>query len=299
MIGRRELRYRMYLIARQAVRAIGLIRPVRTLIGPAVGRFIFRSWPDGGHPIEVQGHRILLASRGRYPPLDMAMDRYEQETTRLFEQVVKPGMAVIDVGAHVGYYTLLAARQVGPLGKVYAFEPESANYALLVENVRLNGYQNIVTINSAVSSRLGSSTLYLTALDNGRHSTYHHDSAENGNEVVRTTTLDAFLDAEGWPRGDLVKVDVEGAEEDVFQGMERLLRESQELRIIVEFNPHLLQDAGVDPRTFLRMPTDRGFKVYCIDEKEGLLSLEAVDSSALISRLLANETSVNLFCSRQ
>ena len=54
----------------------------------------------------------------------MSLDAYEVETTRLCEQIIKPGMAVIDVGAHVGYLTLLAARAVGPTGKVYASEPD-------------------------------------------------------------------------------------------------------------------------------------------------------------------------------
>ena len=69
--------------------------------------------------------------------------------------------------------------------------------------------------------------------------------------------------------------------------------------MIMEFNPRLLENAEVDPRSFLQMPTARGFKVYCIDDKEGLLSLEKVDTSALVGRLWANNSSVNLFCTRQ
>jgi len=295
----RNAAYFFYLLARKAVRAAGLTRVVRGSLGPIAGRMILRLTASANRQFSVHGHRMLLASRGRYPPLDMAMDRYEPSTTQLVEHLLEPGMVVVDVGAHVGYYTLLAAKQVGPTGKVYAFEPESANYALLEENIGLNGYQNIVTVKSAVSSRSGSSTLFLTALDNGRHSTYHHDLPENGSEVVKATTLDAFFESEEWPRVDLVKMDVEGAEEDVFQGMDRLLQKSEDLNIVMEFNPRLLENAEVDPRLFLQMPTARGFKVYCIDDKEGLLSLETINSSALVSRLLANSSSVNLFCTRQ
>ena len=295
----RNAAYFFYQLARKAVKAAGLTRVMRGSLGPIAGRMILRLTASANRQFSVHGHSMLLASKGRYPPLDMAMDRYEPGTTHLVERLLEPGMVVVDVGAHVGYYTLLAAKQVGPKGKVYAFEPESANYALLEENIGLNGYQNIVTIKSAVSSRSGSSTLYLTALDNGRHSTYHHDLPENGSEVVKATTLDAFLEGEEWPRVDLVKMDVEGAEEDVFQGMERLLRESEDLKIVMEFNPRLLENAEVDPRLFLQMPAARGFKVYCIDDKEGLLSLKTLDTSALVSRLLANSSSVNLFCTRQ
>ena len=295
----RNAAYFFYQLARKAVKAAGLTRVMRGSLGPIAGRMILRLTASANRQFSVHGHSMLLASKGRYPPLDMSMDRYEPGTTHLVERLLEPGMVVVDVGAHVGYYTLLAAKQVGPMGKVYAFEPESANYALLEENIGLNGYQNIVTIKSAVSSRSGSSTLYLTALDNGRHSTYHHDLPENGSEVVKATTLDAFLEAEEWPRVDLVKMDVEGAEEDVFHGMERLLQESEDLKIVMEFNPRLLENAEVDPRLFLQMPAARGFKVYCIDDKEGLLSLKTLDTSALVSRLLANSSSVNLFCTRQ
>ena len=242
---------------------------------------------------------MLLASKGRYPPLNMAMDRYEPGTTQLVERLLERGMVFVDVGAHVGYYTLLAANRVGPMGKVYAFEPESANFSILEENIGLNGYQNIVPVKSAVSSRSGSSTLYLTALDNGRHSTYHHDLPEIGSEVVIETTLDAFFEAEGWPRVDLVKMDVEGAEADVLRGMEGLLKKSEELMMVMEFNPHLLENANVDPRLFLQIPSARGFKVYCIDDNKGLLPLETIDSSALVRRLLAGSSSVNLFCTKQ
>jgi FkbM family methyltransferase len=242
---------------------------------------------------------MYLASPGSYPPVDMAMGRYEPGTTRLFQEVVKPGTVVIDVGAHVGYYALLAARQVGPQGKVYAFEPEPANYALLLKNIELNGYGNIVAAGEAVSNRVGPATLFLTRLDSGRHSTYHHGLPEKGSVAVETTTLDAFLEAEGWPKVDLVKVDVEGAEWDVLEGMEQLLRKSEGLKLILEFNPFLLQSAGVDPFRFLERPASWRFKVYCIDEGRGLLPLDQVGVSSLVERLLARQSSVNLLCSRE
>ena len=192
--------YFLYVLARKAIRAAGLTGVVRGSLGPIAARIIMRLTANANRQFSVHGHRMLLASHGRYPPLDMAMDRYEPSTTQLMKRLLKPGMVVVDVGAHVGYYTVLAAKQVGPMGKGYAFEPESANYALLKQNIGLNGCQNIVAIKSAVSDRSGSSALYLSALDNGRHSTYHHDLPENGSEVVKATTLDAFFKAEEWPR---------------------------------------------------------------------------------------------------
>ena len=226
----------------------------------------------------------------------MATDRYEQETTRLFERLVKPGMVVIDVGSHVGYYSLMAARQVGPAGRVYAFEPEPSNHALLLKNIELNGYSNISATRKAISNRVGSATLFLTSLDNGRHSTYQHGLPERGSVPVETTTIDALLAAEGWPRVDLIKVDVEGAEMDVLEGTHQLQRKCPELKLIIEFSPALLGNAGADPFQFLEQLAGRGFEVHCIAEKEGLLPLREVDRPSLVDRLLKDQGSLNLFC---
>ena len=251
-----------------------------------------------GRPLSIAGHRMKIATGAGYPPVAMAMDRYEQETTKLFTELVKPGMVVIDVGAHVGYYSLLAARQVGPSGKVYSFEPEPSNHQLLLENIKGNGYRNIVAVRKAVSSHSGSTTLFLTALDNGRHSAYHHGLPERGSLAVETTTVDAFLDSEGWPKVDLVKVDVEGAEQDVLEGMGRLLQKSTALTLIIEFSPNLLQDAGIEPLRFLEVLNGRDFEVHCIIENKGPVAVPKEGWSTLVANLYKNQSSVNLFCTR-
>jgi len=181
---------------------------------------------------------------------------------------------------------------------VYAFEPESANYSLLVRNVELNEYRNIVTVNRALSNQTGSSTLFLTSLDNGRHSVYRHDLPLAGSVLIETTTLDTFLESQGWPTVNLVKLDVEGAETDVLEGMKQLLEKSKDLTLILEFNPSLLRNAGVDPLEFLDRPTQWGFQVHWIDEKNGPLPIESVDRDSMVGKLLSDESSVNLWCRR-
>ena len=293
-----RLAFWAYGIARGVIRATGLAGPMRQLLGPLAGRLIFRSMPDLGLPRTIHGHRMLLASKNSYPPIDMALDRYETETTRLFESLIKPGMVIVDVGAHVGYYSLLAARLVGPTGKVYSFEPDPDNHSLLLKNIEYNGYHNIRAVNYAISNRLGSATLYNTALDSGRHSIYQHGLPQRGTVTVDTTPMDTFLEGEGWPRIGLVKIDVEGAELDVLMGMEQLIGRSPEINLIVEFNPRLLEDAGVNPSEFLDIPRAWSFTTYCIDEKRGAAPLEAIDVAALTNRLLASGDSINLLCSK-
>jgi len=228
----------------------------------------------------------------------MVQDRYEEETTRLLNQVLDQGMTFMDVGAHVGYYSLQAARQVGPSGQVISFEPEPSNYELLTQNIVLNGYSNLTAINKAVSSTVGTATLYITALDNGRNSMYHHGLPESGSTSVETTTLDSFLASEGWPRVDLVKIDVEGAEVEVLDGMARLMADYPNLKLIIELNPPLFQNGGVSPLEFIERLAAPGWSVQVIEEGTGVVPLAKEEVHVLIDRLLATETSVNLFCTR-
>ena len=249
-------------------------------------------------PSMVNGHRMLLTASGGYPPIAMAMDRYEKETTKLITKLVKPGMTVIDVGAHVGYYSLLAASQVGPTGTVYSFEPEPANHELLLKNIELNGYSNIRATRKAVSNHAGSTDLFLTALDSGRHSTYRHGLPERGSIEIETTTIDAFLDSVGAPKIDLVKVDVEGAEKDVLEGMDRLLQQTTGLTLITEFSPTLLQNAAADPLQFLDTLNTRGFTVHCIVGNQGPVELTPEEWPGEIEQLRRSEGSINLLCTK-
>ena len=293
------LAYPLYNVLRNVARFTGLMGPVRRLAGPVSGRLLYRLSPGGTGLAQIHGHAMHLAPSGSYPPLAMAMDRYEPGTTRLFKETVNPGMVVVDIGAHVGYYTLLAAKQVGPKGKVYSFEPEQDNHALLLKNIAMNGYDNVVVTQMAVSDRMGSSTLYLADLDSGRHSMYQHGLPERGSTPVNTTTLDSFLASEEWPHIDLVKIDVEGAEVSVLDGMTILMERNAGLKFIIEFNPALLQGGGVDPLVFLERLASPGGAIQIIEDDDGLLPLAEGDAAILVDRLLAAESSVNLYCTNR
>ena len=278
---------------------LGIIRPLRRLFGPAIGRWVFRSSSNNALPLEVDGHQMVLATEGKYPPLNMALDRYEPATTRLMKGLLGPDMTVVDIGAHVGYYSLLAASRVGPTGTVYSFEPEPGNYGLLVRNLDLNGYKNVVTVNKALSSRPGPVPFFLTSLDSGRHSVYSHGLPDGGRIEVEAATLDEFFQTEGWPSIDLVKIDVEGAEATVLDGMSGLLEKSPGLKMIIEFNPALLQSAGVAPLEFLQRLSSKGWRAHLIDETNGQPPRLPDDTSSLVDRLVASGNSANLFCTRE
>ena len=290
-----KLAYSLFAAGSKVARSTGLANPLRRTIGALAGRLVFRATAISDQPISVNGHRMVLATDGGYPPIAMAMDRYEIETTRLFERVLTDRMVVVDVGAHAGYFSLTAARKVGPRGRVYSFEPAPANYELLLRNIELNDYANIMPVNQALSDKVGPATLYLTELDSGRHSTYHHDLPIKETVAIETTTADAFLEAQGWPKVDLVKIDVEGAELDVLDGMAHLIEKSAALKIIVEFNPGLLQSAGVNPSDLLQKPASMGFEAHRITETESVLPLYESGHSELVDQLLSSDGTVNLY----
>jgi len=152
---------------------------------------------------------------------------YEKHETELFSGVVKEGMTVVDLGANIGYYTLLAAKLVGEKGKVFAFEPEPHNFALLVKNIKANGYDNVVPVQKAVSNRSGTTRLFLHQEDAGRHKIYDsHDSRDS--IEVDVITLDSLGEDNQYPI-DLIKMDIEGAEMAALVGVEYIwfaLRES-------------------------------------------------------------------------
>lgn len=144
---------------------------------------------------------------------------YEAPNVRQVVRVLRPGQVFYDVGAHVGYYTLLAARLVGERGRVVAFEPVARNLALLRRHLRLNGLRNVEVRPVAVGSAPGAVGF---AYDPREHSTGRL-AATVGNLHVQVTTLDVTVEVDGAAVPDLIKIDVEGAEYDVLVGAQRLL----------------------------------------------------------------------------
>lgn len=289
--------FRAFERARQLAIKLHLAGPLRKYLAPLAGRLVYRLSVQGSGILIVHGHKMLLASRG-YPPLQMVSGAWERDTVRLFERILKTGDVVVDIGAHVGYFTLIAARSVGPEGRVYAFEPDPENYALLVRNIELNGYQNIIPIQKAVWNITGKLPLFSTGLDSGQHSLCRAGKYERASQFVETITLDTFLEEEGLPKIDLIKMDIEGAEPVALEGMQRLLRRGDNLKLIVEFCPVLLKRAGLDPADFLFRLSSLGFRIFICD-KENIEPLKSTDVSHMIDHLYQGGWYKNLLCLRK
>lgn len=160
-----------------------------------------------------------------------AYGTWEPENVRGLLRVARPGMVAIDVGAHGGFYALLLAKLVASTGTVVALEPLPANVRILKENAAINGLQNIVVEPLAASDHTGELLLDVPAEDSSLVAGPFSEQDERGSVRVRCVALDEYCAAKQL-RPDFIKVDVEGAETDVLNGAEHIVREFHPIMMI-------------------------------------------------------------------
>jgi FkbM family methyltransferase len=216
----------------------------------------------------------------------VTLGTYEAFETRVFQSLLRPGAVVVDIGANIGYYTLLAAKAVGPEGLVLAVEPDPRNYELLIRSIEVNGYQNVIPLRMALTDRRGEVTLYADAINAA------NTSLASGNvqtELCRYTveagTLDELVLRYGGGREvNLIKMDVQGAEELVLRGARQVL-EAGQAAIMMEFEPAKLEALGADPEQLLNYLRGLGFGIQVLDAERGAICRlnvgEIVDRSRL------------------
>lgn len=269
------------------------VKNIRKLAKPFIGTHIGRFWPVKMayrtllyilNPIEVHGHKMFVNSKD--DALGLLVDvSFENYITQLLEKTIKAGDTVLDIGAHIGYHTLTMAKLAGPSGKVYAFEPDPVNFALLKKNIEVNGYQNTVLCQKAVSNRNGQDKLYIGKNSNALNRIYNsrHGQSSINIESVR---LDDFIKG----KVDLIKIDINGGEGIAFQGMQSILRRTS--KIILEFYPVFVKEGGVDPMRILNTLQENDFKLSQIKETE----LEYISDIKLFLEELKDGSS--LFCEK-
>jgi FkbM family methyltransferase len=263
---------------------LGRVKPVRFLYDFAYGLLKPRR-------VKVQGHLMWLDEKDA---LELATNEtYEPVETALIKKVLKPGDVFVDIGANIGYYTLLAARLAGPGGRVIAFEPDPCNFQLLGKNIRQNGYSNVVPLNLAVSDRSQNAQLFRSKTNPGDHRIW--DSGDRRESVpIRTVSLDEYfkkLDK----RVHFIKMDIQGAEAKALEGMKGLVRSNRNLGLVAEFCGKNIRNCESDPKRFLAALKSLGFKIYEISEKNG--TIEPVTPAYLLKRYHAGtDDYTNLYC---
>jgi len=275
--------------------------------------FLFKSFWPYKKVIEIQGSKMFIDIKEESYSMRKTFEAYasnrihEKATTELFKKVVKEGEVVVDLGANVGYFTLLAAKLVGPKGKVFSFEPEPKNYNYLEQNIELNNYNNVQSFQKAVSDKNGKTKLYICDYDTGHHTINKFEGVqaysrgrivEEKSVEIETITLNEFFkDKEELI--NVIKMDIEGAEALALAGMDNILKKNKKLKIFIEFFPLLIKKMGSSPSEFLRkLVEDYRFSISVIpddyDAKKGEM-VSAASADEVMGLCRREEDHINLF----
>lgn len=185
----------------------------------------------------LAGARLLLDLQSEK---DLWLGTYEPHLLAAIEDLAQPGITAYDVGANIGYTTILLARCVGAEGKVFAFEPLPANLERLRANLALNGLEARVTVAPVAASRETRSAPFLVHDSGGMgkvEGSAGRDEPYRDRITVETIDLDAFVYARGNPAPSLIKMDIEGGEVLALSGMRALLRQERPILLIELHGP--------------------------------------------------------------
>ena len=248
-----------------------------------VGRLLRKVWPNfrlstfllkaGGNKqrIQVYGKWMYVDLWDSAVATNLFVNRvWEPEETDVILRLLRQGDVFVDIGANIGYFTLLASDAVGNAGKVFAFEPDPKNFRLLQKNVETNRCKNVQLEPKAIMEACKPLTLHLSKINFGDHRVYasnddavYNHGAQRSEVQVEGITLDGYLPAGS--RVDFVKMDIQGAEYFAMQGMKRVLLENYDVLCVMEFWPHGLREAGASPAALLQELVELGFILHRLD----------------------------------
>lgn len=227
---------------------------------------------------DLKGYKILLnlkAEKSRW------LGTYEPELADAVREFVRPGMTVYDVGANIGYVSLLLAHAARPNGRVFAFEALPANIERIRRNIELNGLEERISLVSrAVADQGGEMTFYVhesVGMGKVAGSAGRREEQYQAEITVEALSLDEFVYQQGNPAPDVVKMDIEGGEVLALPGMKRILAERRPLLLLELHGPEseqvaweALKEAGYSLHQMtggyppIERPEGLGWKAYVI-----------------------------------
>ncbi|MBG84306.1 MAG: hypothetical protein CMJ40_07165 [Phycisphaerae bacterium] len=274
-----------------------LIRPVLEGVGPVRRLGLWMLSCRQPEEVELDGQIFRVDPRDFGVTLELhSTGTYEPFTRGLCLDALESGMVFLDIGAHVGLYTLPAARRVGEAGRVIAFEPHPSNRGLLEENLARNNVQNVTVVPAAVSNSPGVLELQVSSFNTGDHRLYRGSSTRAKTVRTDVVSVDAWLESAGISKVDMVKMDVQGAEASVLEGMRRTMESNRELRMIIEYTPWMLRESGADPMAVLTDLESDGFALSIIDEAHGTVQSA---SAADVHKACPGRSYVNILAVRR
>ena len=205
--------------------------------------------------IEIDGFKIYT---GENDDDNFTIYGFEQhkDLIMLIQKYVRKGDTVLDIGANVGKVSLILSRQVGDTGKVYSFEPESNNFELLKKNIEVNNFRNITPLKYAVTDKNEKSFLRIS----GACTTHQVCNDTNDEtEEIETICIDEYFKEQ---KIDFMKIDAEGSEPRIIQGMKETVRINPHLKFIIEYNARILESLNIDKKKYIDELTSLGFSIY-------------------------------------
>lgn len=218
----------------------------------------------------------------------LSMGVYEAFFAAEFRRRVQGIATVVDIGANLGFYTLIASKHAT---KVIAFEPEAENAALLSKTVARNNLKNITLVQKGLGDKNEALTLAIHPDNKGKHTLLGIDEKGVTSVTIPVTTLDAELLAHNILSVDMIKIDIEGWEAKALRGAKETIHASHPT-IMFEFAPQRIRAAGDDPLLMLHELEDEGYTLFVIDEDHD--TLMPLDPTKLIATLTKNDAYTNI-----
>ncbi len=252
---------------------------------PLVVEPLHRRYGPRGGPltVETNGVRMSLDVR-EYVQRRIFYGAFEVGEIRFVRSFVRPGDVVVDVGANVGLFTLIAAAAVGSTGQVHAFEPVPGNFARLQENLGLNQLHNVVAQRMALGEEAGDLTLGVDHAEGAPSGVSGHFTEGGSRDAVQVPVcrLDDYLAEHLRNRHlRLVKIDVEGMEPLVLRGLDRQLNDHWPDAFLIEVNPGVLAARGRSAAELIALVRDRGYELKVVGAGGGLHDADRRISKAL------------------
>jgi FkbM family methyltransferase len=245
---------------------------IRKVNGPK-----YKSPPKHGDKYKILGRWMYIDDKDSIQLTKNGL--YNHEQTQIIKKLVKKKHIVLDIGAHIGYFTLIMAQQAK---QVYAFEPEIRNFEILKKNIELNKIENVKLYNVAVAENKGNTTLHLCEMNRGMHRIYPSHWCNDGTAKVETVKIDDMI-----KEADFIKMDIEGAELGALKGMKKLLKKCDST-VIMEFHPQSITEYGANPRDIYDLMASLGYDIK--------LSLTDSISFEQLEQIAKEKIGTNIIC---
>tara|TARA_Y100000741_G_scaffold363815_1_gene352971 strand:+ start:3993 stop:4883 length:891 start_codon:yes stop_codon:yes gene_type:complete len=230
---------------------------------------------------KIQGSRMKLNVND--PGISKELLLYgfhEERTTNIVKKIIKPGMNLIELGANVGYYTLLESRLLNGKGKIFAIEPVPENFTSLNDNIKLNDHKNIETFNLAISDKKGEFDFFLTNESNwgsmvdpssDKISKTMSDKLKirhNNKIKVKAISIDDFVKENNIKEVNFIRMDIEGYEIEAIKGMKNTLKSNGNISLLIEIHNKIFSDVKKSYGPTFEFLLNNGFKPKILIAKQ-------------------------------